>query len=816
MTINKKEKVLEEKEEKKEAYTPNPPLNVVKIIEDYFQKEDNKVGEGGRSDQEIKDIKLSCVESIKNQLLLKGRSTPVIRFNLEELLNQTSDFKLFDKFKEDYEGFISNVEEALINLCSYDLDFVSSKKKLRELHLIPDHRVTSNVILPIINDLSMELTPFRDRAVILKCRFMSLGLERVVEFDKLFWRCNLCGAEFERLVEYRQTTERYDTPSFCISSHCKARAKKDFALIRKKCKTYEKRRFIVVDIENRNIINEISCYISKNIPYFVNKAKDLHTNDELEIIGILKMDTADLLTQKEIQQPDYFIEVIDFFTTRNLDIDETEIKRIKSLIEIDEDFPIKIIDSIHPYSSGIRNFLPSKILLNFAWTTSDSFIEKLRNGINSIIGGHAGTLKTHIALAIQDILGRSNYGIIDGKNTTEKGLIPTAQRNNSEKDLQKRYGAFAYYNRKTLAIDEAHLMYKKNEGTLDATKSYEKGYIERALDGTMLNAECKGTLTFLVNYFTDDEAFDYNLEDDRIKNLLKNLGFPDEKSVLDRFDAHYRTPITSDRINQILVKRDSDLFKPIEIISQETIKNFLLEQKRLCSNGIRIPKDIEDAINKLYRDVISKERTNTIRTRNPREVRIIKKMLKAIAALHLREQVNEKDLIFLRKYLIDTVIPFQDIPYIMDCRIIDLDELFRNSFDLLAELHETYFDVSEFISFFKKYYEANFSPKTFQAQKLFVEEENESLSKNNQFRSLLDNNESYILSKGWIRDIMRNKTYFIEEKWCRKMISEKAKEIISSNLPKQVEISSMIPIIELELDFSKELIEKYLNQILEV
>ncbi|MFX1499982.1 MAG: hypothetical protein ACFFDH_03355 [Promethearchaeota archaeon] len=800
------------KSKKSEDISPSKPINYIELIEDL-----------------IRVNKLDYATDLVKQITMDGLRFPLIRFELKYLCGEKIYEPLLERFRKTPEIFLEDVKEALIKRAKFEepkiYDYFKNEgnNSSVEIHIIPD-RKGAEWLVPTVENLSLDLTPFRDKIILYRGKFQSIGLERVVEFRKLHWRCNWCGQEFDTLVTYRQTTEKYKWPDFCINKRCKAKKKSAFDLIQTKCETYEKRRFDSIDIESRYLMNEINCYISVNSPYFIEKAQDLHTNDELEILGILKLDTAELLSQKEIQIPQYFIDVIEFTTTRNMNIDQEIVKQIKKEIKKDKNYILKIIDSIHPYSQGIFNFLITKIVLNIAWSTSDSYRNDLRNGINSIIGGHAGTLKSHQAKAFSKIIGFVNFGIIEGTNTTGKGLVPTIQRSSKEKDLITRNGIIAMWNKKVLVLDEAHYLYLKDNEALKNTKCYESGLITRAADGTPIIADAKGTLVFLVNYQTETEAFDYYLDEDRIKNILKNLAFPNDKSILDRFDLHYRVPIINNNIVEILNKRDSKSYIPKYQIDEEIIKNYLLEQKKIYSNGIDIPKEIHVAINQLYREVLANEGSKVRRIRNSREVRIIKNVIKSIAAMFLRDTVIDEDLEFLKKYLINTVIPFQDNKYIIESRIINTDEFFRNVFDLLTELHEETFNITQFIKFLREYLKENFFPKWEQEgelNNLIGEEGKEALRNNKRFEDLLKNNKDYIENSGWIIEIIHNKTCFVNKERLYNKIKDKILEIKEVNHSIPLKIENIVPIIELEFECSKELIMKVIkllvkNQVFEI
>lgn len=745
------------------------------------------------------------------QVSIEGSNNPIIRFEVS-----FQDENLINKFRKDPKELIGDIQDAIINLAKFfDRDFEEIyKKKMQQnefkgIHIIP-YENDGDWLIPIVENFTKDLTKDQDKIFRYKARFLSLGLERALEFEKMAWQCLVCGNDFETYPGiYRNTREKYQTPKFCNNKRCKAKGKYDFRLIPEKSIKFEKRTFTIIDLENKEVINEIKCYISQNINYFTEKAKNIRCNDEIEVLGILKTDTADVFSSKEEQQLYYYIDVIDFNTGQTNDIDPKIIKRLRKKLKKEPLYCNNIIDSIHPYSQNIMNYFPIKLLYFLSFITSNSYTN-IRNGINSVVGGHSGTLKSKIANEFNRKLGPNNFGIIYGKATTSKGLVPVAQRNNNEKNLVKRYGAIPYYNKKTFIVDEAHYLYNKDPDALECFKCFEEGKITRALDGTTISAPAEGTVILSLNYQTDDEAYDFS------KNLVENLGFPeDQKSVLDRFDLHYRIPRNIDKIVEILVNRGDDSYKPKSLVSDEEIFNYSIEAKRLYTEGIKIPKEILEIIKQLYNAMITEKRlSKKIYILNPREAEIIKKMLKGISAMRLRSVVNEDDLEYLKKFLMNTMIPFQDNNHVIQKRIINENEVFLNAFELLTEIHDDHFYIAEFIEFLRGYLESNYFEQNQIGLNIpilgnFIDKENNLT--NNKFRKLLDNNQEKIEDFGYIIDKINNKTSFINIKWLNQGIREKIMEIFKDNAQKTLEIKGLLQILEIELGFSEESLTKCID-----
>ena len=93
-------------------------------------------------------------------------------------------------------------------------------------------------------------------------------------------------------------------------------------------------------------------------------------------------------------------------------------------------------------------------------------------------------------------------GRISGQDNTPKAFIPTSQRG-KDSNFQIRYGAFAYNNKKYLVVDEAQHMLGSKE-LRQPIKYLEDGYIDRGSDGTVLHAEAKLSVGFLMNYINEE------------------------------------------------------------------------------------------------------------------------------------------------------------------------------------------------------------------------------------------------------------------------------------------------------------------------
>ncbi len=784
----------ESNENIKDMPKPSKPIGYKKIIEDFFRT----------SKYEKKYLIPLEKRIIKDGL----KYIPEIRIELKDLGKI-----LLKLFQENIDSFLDYFKEVLYERLKFFPEINEILKKFNimpeNLHIIFDC-VDLELLIPEINDTSIDLTEYRGKLCRFIGRYLNIGLDSLTEFRKMVFQCQICSSEFETIPIYRKTREKYQTPTFCINPRCKAKSKRDFRLIREKCETFEKRIFTIGDIDINKTIDERKCVILNDITYFIEKVKSINLNEVIEVLGILHIDTADIFSNKDEHEIFYYIEVLDIQPKESKIIDKNIIKELKNQIKKEPDYCNEIVDSIHPYSKGIYDYFPIKLISCLAFITCDSWNEKenIRNSLNGIIGGHTGTLKSRIGLACQDILGHSSFVIIYGGNTTAKGLIPTAQRNNQEKNLVKRFGAFAYCNKKVLLVNEGHYL---KDDAWECFKYLDDGVIIRALDGTMINVSAKESVLVFLNYKTENETYDYS------KNLIENIGIPKEQlSILERFDLHYSIPNLKRRINRILYRRSFRQINNVE--SKERIYNYLFEAKRLYEEGIIISQNLIKVIEELNNNMFQEKKIDKIIS--PREPIILTKIIKSISALRFKKEVDDSDIEYLKKHLINTIIPFQNNDFVEKIRIIDTNEIFRKTIALLSELH-TEIPISMHIDFMREFLESHYFPyHDFQIEDPAITNkineympEETSLEKNNKYRVLLEDSENikYIEKLDYNIGIKNNKTHFINKKFLNDIILNRIKEILKDNKNRPIEIDGIIQVLEFDMPYKRDLIINSIN-----
>jgi len=761
------------------------------------------------------DYEKKYVKPIINRIISDGLLThiPILRIKLIDL-----DDELRNLFKKDPTKFLTEIQNGLYNIITFNLEIKEIFEKYsitrEDLHIIPDP-TNLEILVPEIEDFSIDLTKFVGKIIRIIGRSQNTALETRVEWKTMIYQCKICSATFESIDPFHQIGEKYDTPTRCTNPRCKASLKRDFRFLEDKSESYEIRYFTIADRDLNHALNEKECIILQNISYFVEKMKHTILEGDVEVLGILRRDATDLFKfRRDEQSFSYYIKVLDMKPKESNRINNEMIKNLRSKLKKDPDYREELIDSIHSYSSRIFEYFIVKLIMCITYITGDSWWlngkkRKSRNTINSIIGGHTGTLKSSIVGELKDILGNINFGIIYAQDTTNIGLIPTVQRSNrKDKDLVKRLGILRYYHRKTVVIDESQYL---NEKGWRSHKYLENGFISRGLDGTTINEPCEGSVIHLRNYKGNkNECYDYS------KSLHKNLGeiIEKEPSHLERFDLHYAIPPITKRIEKILGKRDVKSLK--ENHTMEELFNYLTEAKRIYPE-VKISLELNNVIEKLKNAILDSKKENKIRS--PRNLHILTKLVKAISALNLKEDADYSDLEFLKEYLIDAMIPFYDIQIVKHQKSINIRKIFNRTFSLLQELF-IHIPISDHINFIREFLRSHFFqyPDPDIKDPAITRKINEYMpsatnKSNHKYRDLIEDTEiiKSVEKSGYVIGKIGKKTHFIKLKILNNEILGEIHKISIDNDNNSLEIMSLVQILEINTNYDKETVMKSID-----
>ncbi|GAI73490.1 unnamed protein product, partial [marine sediment metagenome] len=155
-------------------------------------------------------------------------------------------------------------------------------------------------------------------------------------------------------------------------------------------------------------------------------------------------------------------------------------------------------------------------------------------------------------------------------------------------------------------------------------------------------------------------------------------------STLQRIDLHYTMLNLPIQIQEVLERR---IFHNDEtILEDERIYNYINEVKRIYPLQ-KISKSMENKIT-AYMKLLRIERG--INRQNIRELRTLIKLLCGISAIRLKTEVDESDLEYLQKHLVNLMIPFFEYDKIRELKskLIDMNEIYLNTLKLLTEIKD--------------------------------------------------------------------------------------------------------------------------------
>ena len=765
------------------------------------------------------DSNMNYIKNLRDQILNDNKPYPYIKLKLKDVM--VFNENLYRYIKKDPKNAIEDICEILLSKARLNRevnDFLNEKERCRfeAINLSFDlDEIRENI--PEYTNFSLGTKHFVGKLTRIIARFLDLKIYRENIATLISYQCLVCGTDFE-MIQFRGRRGKYKVPRFCINKRCKAKGYGDFR-VKNIAKYQEMGSFRIGEIDFSKQ-NEKDCYTFVDFDYFSRKAQDINLNDIIEIIGIIMLDPSDVGTRIENQKIHEFIKVIDFTPIELKTTDPAIIKKLYENFKKDPNYHHQILDSIHPLTKGIYTFQIFKLLNLLSIISGDSWdtIIKNRCSINFIVGSIPSLFKGSIVSEFRGILGASNVGRMSGQDSTPKAFIPTSQRG-KDSDFQIRYGAFAYYNRRFLVVDESHHMLG-SKALRQPIKYLEDGYIDRGSDGTVLHAECKLSVGFLLNYVNEEQNEGYDFKSSLRENLCDI-----EESTLQRIDLHYTIHNLPIQIMDVLERR---MFRKSEgDIGVDKIYNYINEVKRIYPIQ-KIPKSME---NKIIEYIKFLRTIRGINRQNIRESRNLVKLICGVSAIRLKTEVDKSDLEYIQKHLVNLMIPFFEYDEIRELKLkqLNMNEVYQNTIKLLTEIHDS-IPIYEHISLIRQFLEAHYFPYpdpeirdpaiTSKINKYMPEKTG--LGENSKYRVLFENkkNVRYIESIGYVIGKKDNRTYFIKKNYLNEfMLKESRKkmkigeenaiikrieEIFEANKFKALEEKS----IRQQLEFREELIEK--------
>jgi phage anti-repressor protein len=253
-------------------------------------------------------------------------------------------------------------------------------------------------------------------------------------------------------------------------------------------------------------------------------------------------------------------------------------------------------------------------------------------------------------------------------------------------------------------------------------------------------------------------------------------------------------------------------------IDVEVVYNYIKEAKRIFPIQ-KIPKSME---NKLIEYIKLLRTIRGINRQNIREFRTLVRLICGISAIRLKTEVDESDLEYLQKHLVNLMIPFFEYDKIRELKAkqIDMNEVYQNTIKLLSEVREI-IPIHEHISLIRHFLEDHYFPYPDSqirdpviAAKINEYMPSETgLNKNQKYRTLLENKENiaFVDRIGYIIGKKDNKKHFFKKKWGYQVILDDLKEIYHDNENSPCEKDSLIQVLEFKTDFDKDIIDQALN-----
>lgn len=713
---------------------------------------------------------------------------PEFHFNLEDL--QEDD--LFDLFSMDIDKFLDTFRDALF-------DRILQEPGINEI--IKGKAIEYFELLIIINPINYEfkvpkLSRFSDnwsyyinKLIRVDARYMTLGIDMTDEpyHKAITYFCNEHQTETIKKYPFGKIMPNFDTPIGCLVKKCKNRHLDPI-----KWDSYGIGRFDIGELKFKERQEFKECYIFRNRDYFMDLINKIRLGEEVEILGILRLDANKLGVKNE--RPNYYIDVMDIKPLKINRIDENIIKTLKNKIAKNPNYRESLIDSLHQLTFLMDLFFPMKSLAVLGFITGGSVRKGKRDTLNCLYGGQKSLLKS----SIQEEICRKVGGIyiyrkeIPQKGLTYAGLFGTTQRDPKKHTPNIRYGIITLYSNGMMIFDEFQNL---QDDLIDGViRDKEAGHYPITQDGIDIECPDRSSLLISQNFMVNPDG-SYNHSKDY--DLFDNLGWKKKnvESTLDRLDLFYISPIKdifiqtnlllnddreddqeiSEEIAEILELEDYTFpndVKTIEAKIDYVHYNFLHKAREIYRIS-EIPKFIRKDLTDFFIKMVENSAKYNIFTGDDsfdnRAKSACKKLLRALASLRLDNQVNNYDFDFFKNNYTSYVILFRNSDFIKK-EVIDINKIFRDVFETeIIEFDLENINIKDLIDRIKAYLRRNYFSdvkiEDFQkrAERLLGEEYNQS---NYELKKLIKNNEVWLEMKGFQIKSKRGKGGFtiIEKK----------------------------------------------------
>lgn len=799
---------------------PSIPTNWNQKLEDLFISE------------KIRKVFDIYKQRIENQMYL---SEFIIR------ITDIDDDGIIDLLLGDFDKCYLLFQEYLFNRLKNELDRDTRKilddKRFEELHLIIDIEEL-DLKNREIYDLSIDLTPYLRRLCIFHGKFLNQQIERKIRFLELTYRCSVCGSEWTITNNFR--CDRNMKPTGCIKSKCKNRFFDESDVIDKK--EIEHGYFTLGDPDIKRFNSNLDCRIFRDISYFYQKASIMNFNEEIRVIGVLRTDHSAIFERgsAKLRNYTYYIEVLDIISDRENKIDEGVIKVLREKLNTRPKYREILIDSLFPFTWMVDVFLPPKICLVLSYISGGSWneVHNYRDTINTIIGGGGSTFKSSLARNIVSILRDNDVLYHENKKITQAGLIGTTTRNSDGK-IEVKFGVLPSYSNGTIIFDEAQEL---NYDVLSALRCVEKGDVGGIQDSVAFFAPARESIVLIQNFRVKNDGY-Y----DAYHTLFENLSWKEEnaKSLLERFDLFCNID-RPDKYVQLWIaenekkQSDNSLFNEIyESLEMDdysipntikdkmkqagyVLRNFLLKAKQIYRNS-DIKEEFKDLIREVYIqaiksgvDVSDDGVDITQRSKNS-----CYKVLKGLASLRLNSEVNEGDFDYFKLRGINLITSFRNTK-LFSKELVDLNAVFVQTLTDLFEKQSNPISIEDHIEYMRSYlkrtiFTVSLDREDLKQNKKTLDKVNElipettNLGKNYAYRKLLKANREKLLDDYGINiRYINKKTHYYKKKTMISITKDeepilekilvRVNEILETNKGLQLELGSLIQILDLDFD----------------
>ncbi len=741
--------------EKPKESSTRTPINYHKKFEDLLRN--NQVEE--------KYIK-PFIKKIENRQKL-----PDFQFKLEDL----NDVDLFNLHKKDLTKFLDYFREVLFKRLTYEpiVAEIFERKGFiyNELHLIIDY-INYEFLIHDLKRFSDNWSDYVDKPIKVQACYMTRGLDKETYFKSITYFCDDHLSEFKRHYSIRVIIQNFSVPIGCLHKKCN---NKDLKTV--KSEPYEIGIFSIGELDFKEKQQFKKCYIFRNIDYFIEKIRNIDLSEDVEILGILRLDYTKL--KSVIEKPTYYIEVIDIKQLKIKNVDESIAKTIRDKIRVDMSYVGKLIDSIHPLTFLSDIFYPTKFLKACSFITGGSW-RKVRDTLNSLEGGPKESFKSSIQRSFQEKVGKRNMfrTEVGKKGITGAGLFGTTERKPNKDTPDVRYGIMAIHSDNCICLDEIeNLPDDLLEGSI---RNKEAGFYSILQEGMTIFCPDKGSLILSQNFMINSNG-SYNHSEEY--DLFDNLGWRKKnvESLLDRIDLLHIIP-KPDVFTRIMILRNEtkedngeierEIADILEIKDYEFPKKinsirekidlihftFFHKAKQIYRKS-SISTSVKEALDKMYEQLL-KASDNIFDGDDALSLRgknVCKKTLRVLASLRLDGKVNEDDFSDFRDNCIRYIIAFRNSEFFKREQL-DLVQIFRDVFKTeIIDYEIDNIDIKELLNRLKAYIRRRYFNETgikeFKAKiKTFVGSGYD-LS-NYRLRKLLQNNEIWL----------ENNNYFIKSK----------------------------------------------------